>query len=250
VFFEGIRSERQLLALATDRLSVRWYLGYDLDESLPNHSSLTRIRDRYGIDVFRRFFGCIAEQCQKAGLVWGRERYIDVTKVEANADPDSLVPCFAVETHLDRLFAAPSAIALDGALTVDSVDEAALARRPIPFPARISPDRDGTCIARHNWIAELGHPDCTIVSGLYQRTTDFRVSTTDPDSSPLPLGVVVGSGGASMRTNSTGCVTTKTPSRTRKHSGNGRFGSSRSLLKRSSGTDSGGSSTGTREGQR
>ena len=41
MFFEGIRSERALLRLAADRLSVRWYLGYNLDEALPDHSSLT-----------------------------------------------------------------------------------------------------------------------------------------------------------------------------------------------------------------
>ena len=46
MFFEGIRSERQLLAMAADRLSIRWYLGYDLDEPLPDHSSLTRIAQR------------------------------------------------------------------------------------------------------------------------------------------------------------------------------------------------------------
>lgn len=89
MFFEGVRSERQLLAMAADRLSVRWYLDYDLNDPLPDHSSLTRIRDRYGIDVFRRFFDRIVEQCQHAGLVWGRELYIDATKVEANAELDS-----------------------------------------------------------------------------------------------------------------------------------------------------------------
>jgi transposase len=41
LFCEGIRSDRQLLRLAADRLSVRWYLGYNLDEALPDHSSLT-----------------------------------------------------------------------------------------------------------------------------------------------------------------------------------------------------------------
>src|SRR5437660_10504547 len=56
MFFDGIRSERQLMRLAADRLSVRWYLGYDLGEALPDHSSLTRIRERYGVDIFRRFF--------------------------------------------------------------------------------------------------------------------------------------------------------------------------------------------------
>src|SRR5215471_15836113 len=38
MFFEGIRSERQLMRHAADRLSVRWYVGYDLNEPLPDHS--------------------------------------------------------------------------------------------------------------------------------------------------------------------------------------------------------------------
>ena len=77
MFFEGIRSERQLMRHAADRLSVLWYLGYDLGEPLPGHSSLTRIRERYGVEVFRRFFEKIVELCQKAGLVWGKELYVD-----------------------------------------------------------------------------------------------------------------------------------------------------------------------------
>jgi IS5 family transposase len=61
MFFEDIRSERLLLRLVADRLSVRWFLGYNLDEPLPDHSSLTRIRERYGLAVFRRFFDAIVE---------------------------------------------------------------------------------------------------------------------------------------------------------------------------------------------
>src|SRR5213082_2202738 len=97
MFFEGIRSERLLMRHAADRLSVRWYLGYDLNEPLPDHSSLTRIRTRYGAEVFRRFFEQIVEQCQAAGLVWGRELYVDATKFKANASLESLTPRFAVE---------------------------------------------------------------------------------------------------------------------------------------------------------
>jgi transposase len=46
MFFEGIRSERQLIATASLNLAHRWYLGFALDEDLPDHSSLTRIRLR------------------------------------------------------------------------------------------------------------------------------------------------------------------------------------------------------------
>src|SRR5260221_9122808 len=111
MFFEDIRSERLLMRHAADRLSVRWYLGYDLGEPLPDHSSLTRIRERYGVDIFRRFFDAIVEQCQQEKLIWGKELYIDSTQVNANADLDSLTPRFAVEAraamqaHLAALFA-------------------------------------------------------------------------------------------------------------------------------------------------
>jgi transposase len=70
MFFENIRSERQLMRVVADRLSLRWYVGYDLFERLPDHSSLTRIRERYGLEVFRLFFEQIVEECFEAGLVW------------------------------------------------------------------------------------------------------------------------------------------------------------------------------------
>lgn len=92
MFFEGIRSERELMRVATARLSVRWYLGYDLFEPLPDHSSLTRIRERYGLETFRLFFERIVEECFEAGLVRGEELFFDSTAVEANAANDSVHP--------------------------------------------------------------------------------------------------------------------------------------------------------------
>ncbi len=104
LFCEDLRSERQLMGVVADRLSIRWYLGYDLHEALPDHSSLTRIRRRYGLTVFRRFFEAIVEQCREARLVWGKELYFDATQVKANASLDSIAPRFAVEAHLGELF--------------------------------------------------------------------------------------------------------------------------------------------------
>jgi transposase len=104
MFFEDLRSERQLMQVVADRLSLRWYLGYDLDQPLPDHSSLSRIRQRYGVAVFRRFFTEIVARCQAAGLVWGRELFIDSTPVEAAAARGSVGPRFAVEAHLARRF--------------------------------------------------------------------------------------------------------------------------------------------------
>src|SRR5690242_1936639 len=128
MFFEGIRSERLLMRHAADRLSVRWYLGYDLGEPLPDHSSLTKIRNRYSVEVFRRFFEAIVEQCQQEKLVWGRELYIDSTQVHANADLDSLTPRFAVEAraamqaHLAALFASEDAETEQQEASADDAD--------------------------------------------------------------------------------------------------------------------------------
>ena len=69
LFFEDLRSERQLMEVVADRLSLRWCLGYDLHEPLPDHSSLTRMRERYGLEIFRSFFDRIVEMCVEAGLV-------------------------------------------------------------------------------------------------------------------------------------------------------------------------------------
>jgi transposase len=106
MFFEGIRSERKLIEAASLNLAHRWYLGYALGEELPDHSSLTRIRQRLGIDIFQRFFEQIVDLCQNAGLVWGRELYFDATKVEANVGIPSLIPRFNYEAkaHIADLF--------------------------------------------------------------------------------------------------------------------------------------------------
>ena len=105
MFFEGIRSERRLMETVNLHLAHRWYIGYDLDETVPDHSSLSKIRDRYGLEVFQRFFEQIVSLCQQAGLVWGKELYFDGTKVRANADMDSLEPRLElVSKHLEALF--------------------------------------------------------------------------------------------------------------------------------------------------
>ncbi len=194
MFFEGIRSERLLMRHAADRLSVRWYLGYDLNEPLPDHSSLTRIRERYGVEVLCRFFEKIVEQCQEAGLVWGRELYIDGTKVQANASKDSLKPRFIVEAHLADLFGAQTEELLDETDQQTPQTEAVGSRpgeqeeTPLPkqLPASLSQqEREALSQSnaeRHDWIEQLGAQDRQVKGRSYQRMADFVASTTDPDA--------------------------------------------------------------------
>ena len=191
LFFEGLRSERQLMQVVADRLSLRWYVGYDLTEPLPDHSSLTRIRERYGLAVFRRFFEAIVEQCLAAGLVWGKELYLDATKVAANAALASLQPRFAVEAHLAGLFAAEGEDG-DGGKASGGPGGADEGDEPAQWPVALTDEArlalTEAAAQRHDWIGKAGRPDRRVIRGTYRRTADFRVSTTDPDATPLPLG--------------------------------------------------------------
>jgi transposase len=192
MFFEGIRSERQLMRHAAGRLSVLWYLGYDLGEPLPDHSSLTRIRERYGVEVFRRFFEKIVELCQEVGLVWGKELYVDATKVKANAALDSLKPRFAVEAHLANLFEAETQEVPEGGekplLQAEAPSSEPVEPQPVPvpLPTSLAPEEyeelSQQNAARHAWIEEHGAQNRSVTGRCYQRLADLRVSTTDPDA--------------------------------------------------------------------
>ena len=182
LFFEGLRSERQLMAVVADRLSIRWYLGYDLHEPLPDHSSLTRIRDRYGLEAFRRFFEAIVERCAEAGLVWGEELYFDATKIEANASLESIVPRFSVEQHLHDLFEESPQEDPDGALgdaaraAVGDVDA---------LPTSEDAELAATNAAKSDWISRAGRQDREVKGNFYRRKADLFLSKTDPDASPM-----------------------------------------------------------------
>jgi transposase len=164
MFFEGLRSERQLLTLAADRLSVRWYLGYGLDEALPDASGFTRIRQRLGLDIFRRFFEQVVDLCQEAGLVWGKELLADATRVPGNASMDSLVPRLreVVDDHLVALFAGDAA--------PDSVDDSA-------------PDAPGRWDLLEACRLDPHRPP----SGPYRRLSTLKISRTDPDAAAMSM---------------------------------------------------------------
>src|SRR5215208_6115488 len=182
MFFEDIRSERQLMEIASDRLSVRWYLGYDLHEPLPEHSSLTRIRERYGLEIFRGFFEKLVEMCFEAGLVRGEELFFDSTKVKASADIDSLASRFLVETHLSGLFEGSSI--LEEGSEVEPPASTDLDTLPTSEDEALI----GANTAKSDWISRMGRQDRSFSSGPRKRTSDFKVSRTDPDATPMLMG--------------------------------------------------------------
>jgi len=73
----GIVHDRKLMREACVNISIRWFTGYGLHEALPDHSSLTRIRQRWGDDRFRKIFKRTVEACLKAKIVTADVVHID-----------------------------------------------------------------------------------------------------------------------------------------------------------------------------
>lgn len=89
-FFYRIVHDRALLREAQVNIAIRWFAGYRIDEPLPERSSLTRIRQRWGDALFRRVFERTVEQCMRAGLVNSHTLHIDATLIRADVSWDSL----------------------------------------------------------------------------------------------------------------------------------------------------------------
>ena len=94
-FFEGIVHDRKLMRAAQVNLAIRWFAGYRLHERLPHHSSLTRIRQRWGAERFRHIFQKTVQACVDAGLVDGETVHVDATLIRADVSWESLTDVHA-----------------------------------------------------------------------------------------------------------------------------------------------------------
>ena len=85
LFLDNISSERELMRVVRERLDYLWFLEFDLDDEIPNHSVLSKARRRWGAEVFEEVFVRTVQQCVEAGLVDGRKIHMDGSLIDANA---------------------------------------------------------------------------------------------------------------------------------------------------------------------
>ena len=90
-FFENIASERGIAERCSDSISIRFFLGYDLTQATPDHSTLSLIRGRLGEDIYQQVFVLILSALERQGLIQGHNVGIDTSVIEANASLKSLV---------------------------------------------------------------------------------------------------------------------------------------------------------------
>ncbi len=130
-FFQGIVQDRKLMREAQVNLAIRWFAGYRLDEALPERSSLTRIRQRWGADLFRSIFERTVAQCVEAGLVSADTVHIDATLIRADVSWDSLTT-----RHAEQVVEVNDANAAS-----DEDDEPPARRRGRPRKKKVKPQK-------------------------------------------------------------------------------------------------------------
>ena len=105
-YLENINSDRKIIEHASMRLDILFFIGYDIDEELPWHSTLSRTRKLYGEEVFLSLFRKVLSMCIVKGMVSGKRQAIDSAFVKANASMNSLVEKVVVsdtQDYLDQL---------------------------------------------------------------------------------------------------------------------------------------------------
>jgi transposase len=98
----NVRSERELMATIPLRMDWLWFLDYDLDDEIPNHSVLSKARARWGVSAFKGFFERIVWQCVEAGLVDGSKLFLDTSLIDADASNNSVVDTHSLKKYLKR----------------------------------------------------------------------------------------------------------------------------------------------------
>jgi transposase len=89
-YLENQCSDRRIINMASLRLDMLYFIGYDIDEPLPWHSTLSRTRQLYGEEIFKELFKKVLSLCIDKGMVAGKRQAMDSVAVQANASMESL----------------------------------------------------------------------------------------------------------------------------------------------------------------
>jgi transposase len=91
LFYDHVESERELMRIVRERLDYLWFLGWGLDDEVPDPSVRSKARKRWGPKGFERLFIRVVQRCVEAGLVEGRKIHVDGSLVDADASKNSVV---------------------------------------------------------------------------------------------------------------------------------------------------------------
>lgn len=135
-FLENLPSERAIAARCGDSMMIRRFLGYELDEETPHHSSFTVIRQRLSAEVYQAVFDVILEALRTHGLLRGKNLGIDSSVIEANASLRGLESRNTGEAYWDYVKRLATEAGVEGS------DPAAVRRFDKQRPGRKTSNQD------------------------------------------------------------------------------------------------------------
>jgi transposase len=172
-YIENLNSDRKIINHAGMRLDILFFIGYDIDEELPWHSTLSRTRALYGEEIFRTVFKKVLSLCVNKGMVSGKRQAIDSAFIKANASMDSLLE---------------KEVLADGDVYTDELNENDEDKKTVSAQKKKEVEQ------HHNWKSEAykGRPSGLTKKEKFNEHGDLirpkflsnhtHYSTTDPDA--------------------------------------------------------------------
>lgn len=173
-YLYNVPSIRDLMRQIEDRLSFRWFLGYDIDEPIPDHSVISKAIKRFGPALFEELFTRTVQQCGDAGLIGGDLVHVDATLIQANASGDSIQP-------VERFVPQQTAQAFVGDVERAAQEEPPSDRAVVNQTFQSTTDPEAAIISRDGGKRMLAYKDHRVVDDqcgviLETKATSARVA--------------------------------------------------------------------------
>jgi transposase len=169
LFWDNVASERELMRVIPERLDYLWFLGYGLEQEVPDHSVLSKARSRWGAALFEELFVRSIELCVRAGLVDGAKLHIDSSLIRAHASRDSILQSSPELVQALQSMAGEQM----GKLEVTAVNATHLsATDPGATLARSSPSQPAQLSYKHHRTVDDAHGVITAVATTTGRASD------------------------------------------------------------------------------
>ncbi len=181
-----VRSERELMDTLAERLDWLWFLDFDLDTEIPNHSVLSKARKRWGEEAFKSFYERVVWQCVEGGLVDGSKIFVDSSLIEADASNNSVVDTKSLRRYLNESYKE-----LERRLEEENEEEQGEEDKGGGVNSRYKSTTDpDAAIVRTSGKAKLRYQTHRAVDSAYEIITATEVTPGDVNEAHMMLGLV------------------------------------------------------------
>ena len=180
-YLENLISDRKLIDHCSMRLDILYFIGYDIDEELPWHSTISRTRQLFPESVFEEVFIKVLGLCVEKGMVSGHTQAIDSAPVKANASMDTLelkVPENELDEHL-RKVRSLSTMDREGPHRKSKGDRSDRGQRSI---AASKKELDAIATRTNKWSKDQDQRPGAGNKGSKYTSNKTHYSPTDPDA--------------------------------------------------------------------